>query len=68
MAHGLRGVCALEAQLGHYVDHVLRGTEGLLKAVNIGPELPRALVADHGVIPSIPNKPAFEGVAKLRSP
>ena len=22
--------------LGHYVDHVLRGTEGLLKAVNIG--------------------------------
>jgi uncharacterized protein (DUF1501 family) len=39
--------------LGHYVDHVLRGTEGLLKAVNIGPELPQALVADHEVIPSI---------------
>ena len=39
--------------LGHYVDHVLRGTEGLLKAVNIGPELPQALVADDEVIPSI---------------
>src|SRR2546423_1448716 len=39
--------------LGHYVDHVLRGTEGLLKAVNIGPELPQALVADHEVVPSI---------------
>ena len=39
--------------LGHYVDHVLRGTEGLLKAVNIGPELPQALVAEHEVVPSI---------------
>src|SRR5213082_3010920 len=39
--------------LGHYVDHVLRGTEGLLKAVNIGPELPQALVADHDAVPSI---------------
>src|SRR3954466_9563252 len=39
--------------LGHYVDHVLRGTEGLLKAVNIGPELPQALVADQEVVPSI---------------
>jgi uncharacterized protein (DUF1501 family) len=39
--------------LGHYVDHVLRGTEGLLKAVNIGPELPQALVADKEVVPSI---------------
>src|SRR3954463_10021336 len=24
--------------LGHYVDHMLRGTEGLMKAVNIGAE------------------------------
>src|SRR5436190_10837173 len=39
--------------LGHYVDHVLRGTEGLLKAVNIGAELPQALVADHEIVPSI---------------
>lgn len=39
--------------LGHYVDHMLRGTEGLLKAVNIGPELPQALVADHDMVPSI---------------
>jgi uncharacterized protein (DUF1501 family) len=39
--------------LGHYVDHMLRGTEGLLKAVNIGPELPQALVADEEVVPSI---------------
>jgi len=39
--------------LGHYVDHVLRGTEGLLKAVNIGPELPQALIADEEVVPSI---------------
>ena len=39
--------------LGHYVDHVLRGTEGLLKAVNIGPELPQALIASEEVVPSI---------------
>jgi len=39
--------------LGHYVDHVLRGTEGLLKAVNIGPELPQALVTSGEPLPSI---------------
>src|SRR5439155_469723 len=44
---------AVAGWLGHYVDHVLRGTEGLLKAVNIGPELPQALVADKEVVPSI---------------
>src|SRR5438552_1316954 len=46
--------------LGHYVDHVLRGTEGLLKAVNIGPELPQALVADHEVVPSIQSVDDFK--------
>jgi uncharacterized protein (DUF1501 family) len=39
--------------LGHYVDHVLRGSSSLLSAVNIGPELPQALVADHSTVPSI---------------
>ncbi len=39
--------------LGHYVDHLQRGTSGLMKAVNIGAELPQALVADHEGVPSI---------------
>jgi len=39
--------------LGHYVDHLRRGTAGLLRAVNIGPELPQALVADEAIVPSI---------------
>lgn len=39
--------------LGHYVDHVLRGTDGLLTAVNVGTELPQALAANHEVVPSI---------------
>jgi len=39
--------------LGHYVDHMLRGTSGLLSAVNIGPELPQALVAEKSAVPSI---------------
>ncbi len=39
--------------LGHYVDHMLRGTNDLLSAVNVGPELPQALVADQSTVPSI---------------
>src|SRR5690349_13017256 len=39
--------------LGHYVDHMLRGTSSLLSAVNIGPELPQALVAEETTVPSI---------------
>lgn len=39
--------------LGHYVEHVRRGTEGLLRAINVGPELPQALAADEVVVPSI---------------
>ena len=39
--------------LGHYLDHVQRGTPGALKAVNVGAELPQALVADRSVVPSI---------------
>jgi uncharacterized protein (DUF1501 family) len=41
--------------LGHYVDHLRRGTEGLFRAVNIGPELPQALIADRAIVPSIPS-------------
>jgi uncharacterized protein (DUF1501 family) len=40
--------------LGHYVDHLRRGTSGLFRAINIGPELPQALVADEHIVPSIP--------------
>ena len=39
--------------LGHYIDHALRGTQSMLKAVNIGSELPQALVADSAPVPSI---------------
>jgi uncharacterized protein (DUF1501 family) len=39
--------------LGHYIDHMMRGTDNPLKAVNIGSELPRALVADSAPVPSI---------------
>ncbi|MEA2734821.1 MAG: hypothetical protein QOE14_1272 [Humisphaera sp.] len=42
--------------LGHYVDHLRRGTESVsLRAINIGTELPQALVADHENVPSIPS-------------
>jgi uncharacterized protein (DUF1501 family) len=41
--------------LGHYVDHLRRGTSSLFRAVNIGPELPQALVADEEIVPSIPS-------------
>lgn len=39
--------------LGHYIDHALRGSQSMLKAVNIGSELPQALVADSAPVPSI---------------
>lgn len=39
--------------LGHYLDHAMRGSENLLKAVNIGSELPQALVAEGAPVPSI---------------
>ncbi|HEX8523349.1 MAG TPA: DUF1501 domain-containing protein [Tepidisphaeraceae bacterium] len=39
--------------LGHYVDHMVRGTSSLMSAVNIGPELPLALVAEKTTVPSI---------------
>jgi uncharacterized protein (DUF1501 family) len=38
--------------LGHYIDHCCRGTNPL-QAVNIGSQLPRALVADSAPVPSI---------------
>ena len=41
--------------LGHCVDHLRRGTSGLFRALNIGPELPQALVADDEIVPSIPS-------------
>jgi uncharacterized protein (DUF1501 family) len=39
--------------LGHYIDHMLRGSDNPLKAVNIGSQLPTALVADSAPVPSI---------------
>jgi uncharacterized protein (DUF1501 family) len=39
--------------LGHYLDHAMRGTTNPLAAVNIGSELPQALVADGAPVPSI---------------
>jgi uncharacterized protein (DUF1501 family) len=41
--------------LGHYLDHAIRGTavDNPLRAVNIGSELPQALVADGAPVPSI---------------
>ena len=39
--------------LGHYLDHALRGTASQIGAVNIGPELPQALVNDGPPVPSI---------------
>ena len=41
--------------LGHYIDHLRRGTSGLFRAVNIGLELPQALVAHESIVPSIPS-------------
>jgi uncharacterized protein (DUF1501 family) len=40
--------------LGHYLDHMARGTQpGALSAVNIGDEVPQALVTDGPPTPSI---------------
>jgi uncharacterized protein (DUF1501 family) len=39
--------------LGHYVDHALRGSDSMLKAVNIGSELPQALITEGPPVPSI---------------
>jgi uncharacterized protein (DUF1501 family) len=39
--------------LGHYIDHCLRGTSNPLSAVNVGSQLPTALVADSAPVPSI---------------
>src|SRR3954471_22858403 len=43
--------------LGHYLDHCCRGTasnpSSMMSAVNIGPELPQALVNDGPPVPSI---------------
>jgi uncharacterized protein (DUF1501 family) len=40
--------------LGHYLDHLQRGTEAsALSAVNIGSELPQALVTEGAPVPSI---------------
>jgi uncharacterized protein (DUF1501 family) len=39
--------------LGHYLDHAMRGTDNPLKAVNIGSELPQAMIADSAPVPSI---------------
>jgi uncharacterized protein (DUF1501 family) len=39
--------------LGHYLDHCMRGTTNPLRAVNVGQQLPTALVADSAPVPSI---------------
>jgi uncharacterized protein (DUF1501 family) len=52
-ANPAEGKYEAEGWLGHYVDHMLRGTEGLLKAVNIGAELPQALITEGQPVPSI---------------
>jgi len=41
--------------LGHYLDHAIRGTavDNPLRAINIGSELPQALVAESAPVPSI---------------
>jgi uncharacterized protein (DUF1501 family) len=39
--------------LGHYLDHYFRGTTNPLQAVNVGSQLPTALVADSAPVPSL---------------
>jgi uncharacterized protein (DUF1501 family) len=41
--------------LGHYLDHAIRGTatDNFMRAINIGSELPQALVAEGPPMPSI---------------
>jgi uncharacterized protein (DUF1501 family) len=39
--------------LAHYLEHALRGTDNPMKGVNIGSELPLALVGDGAPVPSI---------------
>jgi uncharacterized protein (DUF1501 family) len=46
--------------LGHYLDHALRGTDNPLKAVNIGSELPQAMIADSAPVPCIQSLEDFQ--------
>ncbi len=46
--------------LGHYLDHVARGTDHSMQAMNIGPELPQALVTDSAPVPSIESIQDFQ--------
>jgi uncharacterized protein (DUF1501 family) len=39
--------------LGHYLDHMVRGTDQSLTAINVGSQLPTALVTDGAPVPSI---------------
>jgi len=39
--------------VGHYLDHARRGSENALQAVNIGSELPLAMVGEGAPVPSI---------------
>ncbi len=39
--------------LAHYLEHALRGTDNPMNAVNIGSEIPLALVGDGAPVPSI---------------
>jgi uncharacterized protein (DUF1501 family) len=39
--------------LGHYIDHALKGTNQSMGAINVGAELPTALVTDAAPVPSI---------------
>ncbi|MEM8873937.1 MAG: DUF1501 domain-containing protein [Planctomycetota bacterium] len=54
--------------LGHYLDHLSRGTQSeALSAVNIGDELPQALVTEGAPIPSINNLNDFSIVLDNRT-
>jgi len=39
--------------IGHYIDHAMKGSDNPLKAMNIGNELPLAMVAEGAPVPSI---------------
>jgi uncharacterized protein (DUF1501 family) len=54
--------------LGHYIDHTLRGSDCPLKAVNIGGELPQALVAESAPVPSIQSPEDFRVRTDSSSP
>ena len=62
--HTATGEHQRDGWLGHYLDHARRGTGGSISAINVGAELPQALMAEHWVAPSVQSIEAMRDLAR----